>query len=158
MDIVETFHTVCCGACVWELVAGLLRPRLFLLAIWAKLKLAAQLLLSIYCWIDETYVFMHLFIFMPSMAVMCLQFNSQLPFTVHTYCTYNFSPDFSQPFAPYPPPSSVIINFRFFTYNSYCSLPNVSLFLPSYFPQIFLAHKMLKVNVKRKKTFNIITQ
>jgi hypothetical protein len=32
LDIVETFHTVCCSACAWELVAGLLRPRLFLLA------------------------------------------------------------------------------------------------------------------------------
>jgi hypothetical protein len=32
LDIVEIFHTVCCGACAWELVAGLLRPKLFLLA------------------------------------------------------------------------------------------------------------------------------
>ncbi len=30
------------SACAWELVAGLLRPRLFLLASCAKLKLAAQ--------------------------------------------------------------------------------------------------------------------
>ena len=43
MDIVETFHTVYCSACAWELVAGLLQPKPFLLASWAKLKLAAQI-------------------------------------------------------------------------------------------------------------------
>jgi hypothetical protein len=42
LDIVETFRTVCCSACAKELVAGLLRPRLFPFGNLSKLKSAAQ--------------------------------------------------------------------------------------------------------------------
>ncbi len=41
MDIVETFHTVCCSACASELVAGLLRPRLFPFGKLSKAKVSS---------------------------------------------------------------------------------------------------------------------
>jgi hypothetical protein len=48
LDIVETFHTVCCSACAWELVAGLLRPRLFLLAKkLSKAKVSGTIIINI---------------------------------------------------------------------------------------------------------------
>jgi hypothetical protein len=42
LNIVEVFRTVCCSACAKELVAGLLRPRLFPFGKLSKLKSAAQ--------------------------------------------------------------------------------------------------------------------
>ena len=44
MDIVEVFRIVCCSACAQELVAGLLRPRLFPFGKLSKLKSAAHLI------------------------------------------------------------------------------------------------------------------